>query len=245
MDPTYASELRDIVRRQAEYLRRLEGARALMALPRFIRVLEEEPALAGICSDLSFELAERIHSFTEHDAQGVAQLKEMWRSHSSWFLKVWSAEKKGKTQHEAFFASGHPEQFAEFLTAKPHALPPFGEPTGESTTGTAIQKLRFWIGAVEKKIPAARKKDLASIRVSIASLEEHLDRARRQFVLEGSVHAGAALYRLRKFSDGLLPSVVGWNPAEREKPVYVDAAELLPRKLANAARTKPKARGRS
>lgn len=214
MDPTYASELRDIVRRQGEHLRRLEGARALMALPRFMRVLDEEPALTGICSDLAFELAERIRSFTEHDARGVSQLEEMWRSHSGWFLKIWGAERKGRSDHDAFFAYGHPEQFAEFLTAKEHTLPPFGEPSGESTTGTAIQKLRFWMGAVDKKIPAARSKDLASIRSSIASLEEQHDRSRRQFVLDGSVHAGAALYRLRKFSDGLLPSVVGWNPGE-------------------------------
>jgi len=157
-------------------------------------------------------MGERVNAFAYQDRQGIATLKGIWGSNAVWFIKAWRAERDGKGEHSALDAYGSPETFNDFLTERTHALPLFREPTGESTTEAAIQKLEFWISCIIEKLPQRRRKEIGDTRAKISQVRELHDRARRQYLLEGITHAGAALHRLRGLAAGLLPAVVGWNP---------------------------------
>jgi hypothetical protein len=222
MEPIYAAELRGVVARQLEYLRQLDGARLLMAVPSFVEALWTEPVLRMVADDLLYEAETRMARFAAHDIQTIARLRALWSEHGARLISLWAAVKDSPAKE----ARGQPVHFESYLTSRAANLPSFREPhRDESTTDDALTRLEFWFGVVDE---AATETEHAApfreMRRVVAELREQHARAFCQYLLDGTAHAGAALCRLRKMADGLLPAAVGWDPTLEDRGALLNTA---------------------
>ncbi|OGQ94499.1 MAG: hypothetical protein A2521_15120 [Deltaproteobacteria bacterium RIFOXYD12_FULL_57_12] len=223
MHPTYASELRDILLRQAEYLKGLDDSRALMALPSFVDLVCTEPTLSAISKDLLYEGEQQTSNFVvEHDAWGVNSLKSLWSEHSNWLLELWRDAEKDEETAPSIGIYGKPTDFDDFLAKRGHESPPFREATEDkSVTGAAIKKIEAWADLANGN---AKKSQLDDLRKRLNHISQQHDKAFRQYLLNEAAHAGVALTRLRKIAAGLLPAYYNWNP---EKNVHEQNMDVL------------------
>jgi hypothetical protein len=86
------NQLSDLLTRQVAYVQRQPAERFLLATPRLVAFIQNEPRLRAIADDIAADYSDGLEAFRKEDARLTESLRKLWRAHSSWFTAAWNAE---------------------------------------------------------------------------------------------------------------------------------------------------------
>jgi len=203
------NELHSLFDRQVEYLRRQQGERLLLLVPRFVRTVTEEPRFTAIADDIVADYVRALTAFADADRSLAQELLSLWRTHGEWFTKAWVQEvAKERTKPEwAAVYGGPPETLPQRLArAGQHELPKFEQSGDPSAIGEVLPAIGHWMACLKDNQSWTGDEAMANqFMATVRQAEADHERALRAFLVVTRTHPGAAWNRLVAFAASLVP----------------------------------------
>lgn len=203
------NELHELFDRQVGYLRRQQGERLLLLVPRFVRTVTEEPRFTAIVQDIVADYGRALNAFADTDRSLAQELLSLWQTHGEWFSKAWAQEvAKERTKPEwAAVYGGPPETLPQRLArAGQHELPKFEESSDPSAIGAVLPAIRHWMACLKDNESWTGDEAMANqFMATVRQVEVDHGLALRAFLVVTRTHPGAAWNRLVAFAASLIP----------------------------------------
>lgn len=203
------NELLNLFDRQVEYLRRQQGERLLLLVPRFVRTVTDEPRFRAIVDDIVADYRRALTAFADTDRSLAQELLSLWQTHGEQFLKAWdqNVAKEGTKPEWAEAYGGAPRTLPDRLAAAGvHELPKFEESGDPSAIGGILPAIRHWMACLKDSDIWAGNEAMANqFMATFRQVEADHERALRAFLVVTRTHPGAAWNRLVAFAASLVP----------------------------------------
>jgi hypothetical protein len=199
-------DLEKLVERQFAYAARQTGERLLLALPRAVGFVSDEPRLRAIVADIVHEYDAAVETFRAVDRQVASEILKLWQVDAEWIVAAWNIKVStaGDAAHLAEVA-GNPDHLPLLLEAAgDFALSPSREPAEPGVVADALFAIRHWTECIQHDLgtPELEQK-LQALNEQMFDFQETHESALRRFLAVVRSHPAASWLRLNEFARSL------------------------------------------
>ena len=234
-------ELVELFERQVDYVRGQPGNRLLLALPRLVEFLKNEPRVAAVLDEFETEYDSECQKFAETDDQLVVEFLQFWREHEAWFVRGWDAIFEAGKDTPVMHQFGHPRDVPMLLQCKRTGAGRGVSFAVESSRMSDVfsRMKSMWLPCVDndkEPFTGDAQTTLFEFRHGYADIWGRADFARRRREVVERTHPGAAWRRLSWTADKIAPSLdlksIGTTDDDE---AFLVAASIEGLELSNAA----------